>query len=79
MKIGRTAPADIILSDARVSRTHCLIELADDRLKVSDLNSTNGTFIDGKRVEGIGMLEVGSVLRVGNVSFMHAVRVRADK
>lgn len=78
LKIGRAAPADVILTDSRVSRSHCVVELADDRLRVSDLKSTNGTFIDGKRVEGTGMLEVGSVLKVGNVCFTHTVRTRAD-
>ena len=78
LRIGRTAPADIVLADARVSRSHCLIELADHRLRVSDLNSTNGTFIDGKRIKGFGWLEVGAVLRVGDVAFVHAVRTKAD-
>lgn len=78
LKIGRTPPADVVLTDARVSRSHCLIELADDRLRVSDLNSTNGTFVDGTRISGSDMLEVGSILKVGNIEFMHTVRSRAS-
>lgn len=78
VKIGRTPPADIVLADARVSRNHCMVELADSRLRVSDLGSTNGTYIDGNRIDGFAMLDVGSILRVGNVSFTHAVRTRAD-
>jgi len=78
LKIGRTAPADIVASEPSVSRQHCVIEFAADKLRVTDLNSTNGTYIDNKRVEGSQILPVGSVLRVGNVSFEHEVHDRAE-
>lgn len=78
LKIGRTAPADVILSDPSVSRAHCIVELADERLRVVDLRSTNGTFIDGKKVEGSAFLDVDSVLQVGSVNLRHKVRGRAD-
>jgi len=78
LKVGRKAPADIIVSGAGVSREHCLIELAADQLRVTDLNSTNGTFIDNKRIDRSQLLSVGSVLRVGNVSFEYEVRTRAE-
>jgi pSer/pThr/pTyr-binding forkhead associated (FHA) protein len=78
LKIGRSAPADIILADSRVSRSHCQIDLADDELRVLDLNSTNGTFVDDERVMGTKALPVGSVLKVGSVSFKHEVRTRAE-
>jgi hypothetical protein len=74
LKIGRTPPADVILPDPGVSRAHCIVELADDRLRVTDLRSTNGTFIDGERVEGVAFLEVGSELRIGNLSLKHQLR-----
>jgi hypothetical protein len=78
LRIGRAAPADVILADSRVSRAHCLVELKDDELRVSDLSSTNGTFVDGERIAGSGALPVGSVLKVGNVSFKHQLRTSAD-
>lgn len=71
LKIGRTAPSDVILADPTVSRAHCLVELADDRLRVIDLRSTNGTFVDGRKVEGMAFLEVGSVLKVGKIELTH--------
>ncbi len=77
VKIGRTAPADIIISDPRVSRLHCKVELAGDQLRVHDLNSTNGTYIDSKRVHDEALLDIGSVLQVGNVSLKHEVRSSA--
>ena len=78
LKIGRSAPADVVLADSRVSRTHCMVELADERLRVSDLNSTNGTYVDGERIEGTAFLAVGSLLRVGNIVLKHELRTRAD-
>lgn len=74
LRIGRAPPADIVLTDKQVSRSHCLVELADGGLRVSDLNSTNGTFIDGERISGPSQLRVGSLLRVGTVSMKHQVR-----
>lgn len=78
LKIGRAAPADVILGDARVSRTHCRVDLKDGQVEVTDLNSTNGTYVDGERIEGSRVLEVGSMLRVGNIVFIHEVRTRAE-
>src|SRR5205085_12296475 len=42
LKIGRSPPADIVLADPRVSRSHCKVELAGDELKITDLKSTTG-------------------------------------
>lgn len=78
LKIGRTKPADIIVAEPSVSREHCVVELAADKLRVLDLNSTNGTYIDNKRIGRAEILPVGSILRVGNVSFEHEVRSRAE-
>jgi hypothetical protein len=78
LKIGRTPPADIVIPDPGVSRTHCTVELAGDKLRVTDLNSTNGTYIEGKRIAESALLEIGGVLRVGNVSLRHEVRTRAS-
>ena len=78
LKIGRSAPADVVLADSRVSRTHCMVELADERLRVSDLNSTNGTYVDGERIDGTAFLAVGSLLRIGNIVLKHELRTRAD-
>ena len=62
VKIGRTPPSDIVLLDSEVSRSHCFVALKGDDLFVSDLGSTNGTYVDGVRVEGTVPLPVGSLL-----------------
>lgn len=77
LKIGRTAPADIVLSHKSISREHCMIGLANDELLVTDLNSTNGTYIDDVRISRATVLPVGSVLRLGQISLRHAVQIQA--
>ena len=77
VKIGRTPPADLVLAHQSVSREHCIISLANDELFVTDLNSTNGTYIDDERIRRATVLPVGSVVRVGQISLRHAVRPRS--
>ena len=78
LTIGRSPPADIIVQGSAVSRSHCLVELSGDQLRVTDLNSTNGTFIDDNRIDHSAMLPVGSILRVGNVRFEHETGQRSE-
>ena len=78
LKVGRSAPADIVIAHKSVSREHCSIGLANDELLVTDLNSTNGTYIDEVRINRATILPVGSVLRVGQVALKHSVQADAD-
>ena len=78
VKIGRTKPADIVLADGKISRSHCQVELNDDLLFVTDLNSTNGTFVDGQKVTGAATLPLGSTLRVGHFALVHEMRKREE-
>ena len=64
--VGRAPRADFILDVALVSRLHCRLTAGDDRLEVLDLKSTNGTFVNDKRVE-MATLVTGDRLRVGRV------------
>lgn len=43
--------ADIIFTDREISRAHAVITLSEGRLSIRDLNSTNGVFVNGKRIE----------------------------
>ena len=78
LKIGRTPPADIVLLDSEVSRSHCFVAIKNGELVVSDLGSTNGTYVDGVRVEDTAALPIGSVLQVGKRSLQHEFRTRAE-
>ena len=77
-KIGRTAPAAIVIPHKSVSREHCIVGLANDELLVTDLNSTNGTFVDDVRITRATILPAGSVLKLGQVSLKHSVHSRAE-
>jgi len=63
--IGRTAPAEIVLDGGTVSRRHCRLELAGDHLLISDLGSTNGTFVNGEAVTSAVALQDGALIAVG--------------
>jgi pSer/pThr/pTyr-binding forkhead associated (FHA) protein len=67
--VGRAARADFIVDAALVSRLHCRITAGAENLEVVDLASTNGTYVNGKRVER-AQLNVGDRLRVGRVELV---------
>lgn len=64
--VGRAPRADFIVDAALVSRLHCRLTATDRNVEVVDLQSTNGTFVNGKRVAQ-GILAAGDRLRVGRV------------
>jgi len=64
--VGRAPRADFVVDAALVSRVHCRLTATDDRLEVVDLKSTNGTFVNGKRVQK-AHLTAGDRLRVGRI------------
>ena len=76
--LGRTPPADIVLDDSEVSRSHCRVTVLNDRMLVTDLGSTNGTFLDGARVVEPTPVPVGAVLRVGRQSLKHEWRTEKE-
>jgi pSer/pThr/pTyr-binding forkhead associated (FHA) protein len=72
--IGRAIGADFIVDAALVSRVHCrLTALPDGQLELRDLESTNGTYVNGVRVGQPLRLVSGDRLQVGRVELV-AVR-----
>ncbi len=63
--VGRAVGSGILLPAIEVSRTHCRIALAHGRVTATDLNSTNGTLLDGTRISGTATLAPDSVLQIG--------------
>jgi pSer/pThr/pTyr-binding forkhead associated (FHA) protein len=67
--IGRGNGADFILDAALVSRMHCrLTAAASDQLVVEDLDSTNGTMVNGKKMER-AILRPGDTVTIGRRTF----------
>lgn len=71
LSIGRSPPADVVLNDPAVSRLHCRVERRGNDVLVCDDGSTNGSFVDGRRVAGQAIWPVGSLLQVGSLLLQH--------
>jgi len=71
LRIGRSKDNDIIVSDRWASRRHCLIEISSNGYIIRDLNSRNGTIINGEILRNGNYKELknGDVIRVGNARF----------
>lgn len=68
--MGRAPRADFVVDAALVSRVHCRFTLTQaNELELEDLGSTNGTFVNGKKV-GKAMLADGDKLTIGRVQFV---------
>ena len=68
--LGRAVGADFIVDAALVSRVHCrLTAMPDGQLEVRDLESTNGTFVNGQRID-VARLTPGDRLQVGRVELV---------
>ena len=74
--VGRAPRADFIVEAALVSRLHCRLTAGADKLEVVDLKSTNGTYVNGKRINKAHLAD-GDRLRVGRVE-LTIVMARAD-
>src|SRR5262245_31697008 len=66
--LGRHDDCIVRIKSSQVSRRHCELLEVDGRLTVRDLGSSNGTFVNGKRVLGQQVLKVGDELTVGTVT-----------
>ncbi|HEX9117513.1 MAG TPA: FHA domain-containing protein [Anaerolineae bacterium] len=62
--IGRSPDCDIVLDDRQVSRLHARIAWHDDHYEIEDLNSKNGTHLNGRDVTGTQPLHDGDEIQV---------------
>lgn len=67
--IGRQSDCDIAVPSEEISRRHAQVRPVPEGLQVEDLGSSNGTFINGKRVQQ-GLLKPGEELRLDNIRFL---------
>ena len=67
--VGRHQDADILVQSAEVSRKHAVFLLKDGALWVQDLNSSNGTFVNDKKIEADTLLKEGDIVQFASVKF----------
>ena len=63
--LGRDISNDIVINDRETSRHHLRLARAASGISVEDLGSTNGTFVNGKRVSGVTPLQNGDMIGLG--------------
>lgn len=67
--IGRAENSDLVISDEYASTHHAKLVLINNDWMLQDLNSTNGTFVDGNRVGTPIAIKVGTPIRIGKTVF----------
>jgi two-component system cell cycle response regulator len=79
--LGRSSKADITLNDERISRIHCAVKWKGKKIIIEDRESTNGTYVDSKKVNR-ARLRRGAPLQVGHsvmkIEFKNEDEVRLE-
>ena len=70
IQIGRDTSNDVVLSSPNVSRFHAQVERVGQRYRVEDLRSSNGTFVNGERIDGTTWLKPNDAIRIGQYRFV---------
>lgn len=65
IQIGRDPSNDVVIASPNVSRFHAQVERVGQRYRVEDLRSSNGTFVNGERIEGSVWLKPDDTIRIG--------------
>ena len=66
--IGRE-DAGLTIEDEELSRRHAVVRVVGDGVEIEDLGSRNGTFVNGRRIDGVTKLGGGDSLRLGRSVF----------
>ena len=69
--IGRDPSSGIVLDDPEASRRHASLSADDDGLTVEDLGSTNGTYVNGERVDSPRHLHAGDLVTIGQTQLTY--------
>src|SRR5262245_42958136 len=68
--LGRARGNTVRIPSADVSRRHCRLLLKDGLVTVEDLDSANGTFLNGRRIKAAEHVHPGDAIEVGPVTFV---------
>jgi len=76
--IGRKPDCDLYASHKHISRRHCKLVCSEESLKVHDLGSRNGTYINGKRVKET-QIQAGDNMKIGPLTFVFQIDGKPEK
>lgn len=71
--LGRSKRADLTVNSPRLSRLHCAVQFTDKGLHLEDLESSNGTFVNGQRIQKVA-LKPRDIIQIGGI----AIRIDFD-
>lgn len=74
--LGRERTCDLVIDDEQASRQHARLDRRNEGpVVLTDLGSTNGTRLNGRRIESVMTLKVGDDIQIGG----HHIRIVAEK
>jgi general secretion pathway protein E len=79
LTIGRNFTNLLVIEEPLASRFHCVIEKAEDGFRLRDLESRNGTFLNGRPVRGDSALAPGDIVKIGNTEMKLVVTATAPR
>ncbi len=71
LRIGRTAENELVLPLAEISRQHCVVQVQGSRAMLTDLGSTNGTYVEGRRLAAPVALSDGAHVGLGGFTLVY--------
>ena len=77
--IGREEDCQLRPNSDLVSRHHCVIAIDDFTVRIRDLGSTNGTFVNGQRITTQVVLKQGDQIRIGKLAFEIQIEIITTK
>lgn len=77
--IGRTSEADIVLDNPSVSRIHAVVELDNGGNYITDIGSTNGTWVNGVRIGSRTLLAANDQVMIGKFELVQGPEGGVDQ
>ena len=71
LKVGRTPDNDVVLPLPEISRRHCVVQVEGQHAMLTDLGSTNGTYVEGKRLVAPVALSDGAHVGLGSFTLVY--------
>jgi len=77
--VGRDPESDIVIDDIEISRNHLVITMEGETFQIEDLNSTNGTFLNGKKLKKLTDIKNGDLISLGENHVLEFVVEKIDE